>query len=125
MLPALSFLSEKARVMVTGRSASSGIVAMMPTADIRAASTAIIQAPEAATKTSPTAKTDPLVRWPGLLCDTRSDRNDQSALIDDAQFDAVVGGSQADDFAAYGAARSVGGWIMKDIWTKPTLGTFH
>jgi hypothetical protein len=54
-----------------------------------------------------------------------SDHNDQSALIDDAQLDAVVGGSQAHDFAAYVAARSVGGWIMKDIWTKPTLGTFH
>jgi hypothetical protein len=54
-----------------------------------------------------------------------SDRNDQSALIDDAQLDAVVGGTQADDFSAFLASRSVGGWIMKDIWTKPTLGTYH
>lgn len=53
------------------------------------------------------------------------DRNDQSALIDDAQLDAVVGGTQADDFAKFRAAGEVGGWFMKDIWTKPTLGTFH
>jgi len=62
--------------MVTGRNASSGTVAMKPTgfpafADIRmayAASTAIkgqaiTQAPEAATKTSPMAKTDPWWTW--------------------------------------------------------------
>jgi len=36
-----------------------------------------------------------------------------------------VGGTQQDAFSAFLAARSVGGWIMKDIWTKPTLGTFH
>ncbi|MBN8986858.1 MAG: hypothetical protein J0H42_01335 [Rhizobiales bacterium] len=53
------------------------------------------------------------------------DRNDQSALIDDAQLDVVVGGTQADDFAKFRAAGEVGGWFMKDIWTKPTLGTFH
>jgi hypothetical protein len=60
--------------MVTGRNSSSGTVAMEPTgspaiADIRmacAGSTAIkgsatTQASEAATKTSPMAKTDPLV----------------------------------------------------------------
>jgi hypothetical protein len=55
-----------------------------------------------------------------------SDRNDQSLdLIDDAQLDVVVGGTQADDFAAFRATREVGGWFMKDIWTKPTLGTYH
>lgn len=53
-----------------------------------------------------------------------SDRNDPSIdLIDDAQLDAVVGG--ANDFASFLAAHSVGGWIMKDIWTMPTLGTYH
>ena len=54
-----------------------------------------------------------------------SDRNDQSALIDDAQLDAAVGGTQADQFADFRAKHEVGGWYMKDIWTKPTLGTFH
>lgn len=53
------------------------------------------------------------------------DRNEQSALIDDAQLDAVVGGTQADQFAKFRAAGEVGGWFMKDIWTKPTLGTYH
>ena len=53
-----------------------------------------------------------------------SDRNDQSALVDDAQLDAVAGGTQADDFAKFRASREVGGWSMPDIWTKPTLGRF-
>ena len=53
------------------------------------------------------------------------DRNEQSALIDDTQLDTVVGGTQADDFAKFLAAHSVGGWVMKDIWSKPTLGTYH
>ena len=52
-----------------------------------------------------------------------SDRNDQ-ALIDDAQLDTVVGGA-GDFFSNYIASRAVGGWVMKDIWTKPTLGTYH
>ena len=58
-----------------------------------------------------------------------SDRNDQSALIDDAQLDAVVGGASpklalASPQLAF-AAQPVGGWTMKDIWTRPTLGTYH
>jgi hypothetical protein len=54
-----------------------------------------------------------------------SDRNDQSLdLIDDTQLEAVVGGTQADDFAKFRASYEVGGWFMKDIWTKPTLGRF-
>jgi len=54
-----------------------------------------------------------------------SDRNDQSIdLIGDAQLDTVVGGAQ-DFFSKYIASRAVGGWVMKDIWTKPTLGTYH
>jgi hypothetical protein len=53
-----------------------------------------------------------------------SDCNDQSALIDDAQLNAVAGGTQADDFAKFRASREVGGWSMQDIWTRPTLGRF-
>ena len=51
-----------------------------------------------------------------------SDRNDQSALIDDAQLDAVVGGASPQLALA---SLVVGGWTMKDIWTRPTLGTYH
>src|SRR3979411_3522992 len=74
MLLAHSFLSEKARGMVTGRNASSGTVATAPTGspvfmNIRmacAGSTAIkgsatTPASEAVTKTSPMVKTDPSV----------------------------------------------------------------
>jgi len=53
-----------------------------------------------------------------------SDRNDQSALIDDAKLDVVAGGTQADDFAAFRAKLSVGQWDMKDIWSRPRLGGF-
>lgn len=61
-----------------------------------------------------------------MIKSRNSDCNDLSLdLIDDAQLDAVVGGTQADDFAKFRAAGEVGGWFMKDIWTKPTLGTFH
>ena len=55
-----------------------------------------------------------------------SDRNDQSALIDDAQLDDRGGrrdGLEACRQAACGPA--VGGWTMQDIWTRPTLGTYH
>ncbi len=57
-----------------------------------------------------------------------SDCNDQSVrLLDDAALDAVVGGAREDYFSAQLAlaAHPVGGWTMKDIWTKPTLGTYH
>lgn len=56
-----------------------------------------------------------------------SDRNDQSALIDDAQLEAVVGGALEDYMSAQLrlASHAVGGWTMKDIWTRPTLGTYH
>ena len=54
-----------------------------------------------------------------------SDRNDQSALIDDAQLDTVVGGAMDSRLAKMLAERAVGGWIMQDIWTRPTLGTYH
>ncbi|MBR1267946.1 hypothetical protein JQ629_10555 [Bradyrhizobium sp. AUGA SZCCT0222] len=54
-----------------------------------------------------------------------SDRNDQSALIDDAQLDIVVGGAMDSRLAKMLAERAVGGWIMQDIWTRPTLGTYH
>ena len=57
-----------------------------------------------------------------------SDHNDQSVrVLDDAQLDAVVGGALEDYMSAQlrFAAYPVGGWTMKDIWTKPTLGTYH
>jgi hypothetical protein len=54
-----------------------------------------------------------------------SDRDNQSVdLIDDAQLDATVGGA-GDFFSNYIASHAVGGWVMKDIWAKPTLGTYH
>jgi hypothetical protein len=53
------------------------------------------------------------------------DRDNQSVdLIDDAQLDTTVGGA-GDFFSNYIASHAVGGWVMKDIWTKPTLGTYH
>jgi hypothetical protein len=56
---------------------------------------------------------------------TNSDRNDQTVdLVNDTQLNAVVGGTQADDFAKFRASYEVGGWFMKDIWTRPTLGRF-
>jgi hypothetical protein len=58
-----------------------------------------------------------------------SDRNDQSALIDDAQLDAVVGGASPKLALASPqlalASLVVGGWSMPDVWTRPTLGTYH
>ncbi|MBR1215474.1 hypothetical protein [Bradyrhizobium sp. JYMT SZCCT0180] len=53
-----------------------------------------------------------------------SDRNNQSAL-DDAQLEIVVGGAMDTRLAKMLAERAVGGWIMQDIWTRPTLGTYH
>jgi len=54
-----------------------------------------------------------------------SDCNDQSAQIDDAQLDVVAGGAMDSRLAKMLADRAVGGWIMQDIWTRPTLGTYH
>jgi hypothetical protein len=58
-----------------------------------------------------------------------ADRNDRSALIDDAQLDAVVGGASPQlAFASPQlrlASLVVGGWSMPDVWTRPTLGTYH
>ncbi len=57
-----------------------------------------------------------------------SDRNDLVALeIDDAQLDIVAGGARQNSLSPQLAlaANPVGGWAMKDIWTKPTLGTYH
>jgi len=54
-----------------------------------------------------------------------SERNDQSAMIDDAQLEIVVGGAMDSRLAKMLAERAVGGWIMQDIWTRPTLGTYH
>jgi hypothetical protein len=56
-----------------------------------------------------------------------SDRNDASVRLLDAELDAVVGGALEDCLSPQLrlAAHPVGGWTMKDIWTKPTLGTYH
>lgn len=57
-----------------------------------------------------------------------SDISEQSAdRIDDAQLDAVVGGAIADYFSPQLklAAYPVGGWTFKDVFAKPTLGTYH
>lgn len=48
-----------------------------------------------------------------------SDHNDQPALIEDEKLDTVAGGMT---FAEYRAKTEVGGWYMRDIWTRPTLG---
>ncbi len=56
-----------------------------------------------------------------------SDCNEQIALIEDADLDAVVGGASNLALSPQLALAwyPVGGWTMKDIWTKPTLGTYH
>ena len=58
-----------------------------------------------------------------------SDHNDQSVdMIGDAQLDTVVGGASPQLILSPQlalASQPVGGWTMKDIWTKPTLGTYH
>ena len=54
-----------------------------------------------------------------------SDRNNQSALINYAQLEIVVGGAMESRLAKMLAERAVGGWIMQDIWTRPTLGTYR
>lgn len=56
-----------------------------------------------------------------------SNCNDQFAVIEDADLDAVVGGAQTLPLSPQLALAyyPVGGWTMKDIWTKPTLGTYH
>jgi hypothetical protein len=58
---------------------------------------------------------------------TNSDCNDHADLLLDAQLDAVVGGAKQDYLSPQLAlaAYPVGGWTMKDIWAKPTLGTYH
>jgi hypothetical protein len=53
-----------------------------------------------------------------------SDRNDQSALIDDTQLAAVVGGKLEDYLSPQLrlAFHPVGGWTMPDPFARPTLG---
>lgn len=56
------------------------------------------------------------------------DRIDQASMIEDAQLDIVVGGApnnlplSPQQALAY---LPVGGWTMRDIWSRPTLGTYH
>ena len=56
-----------------------------------------------------------------------SNPKQQSALLQDTQLDAAVGGGPnlplSPPLAL--AAHQVGGWTMRDIWTRPTLGTYH
>lgn len=57
-----------------------------------------------------------------------SDISEQSAdQIDAAQLDVVVGGRIEDYFSPQLklAAYPVGGWTFKDVFAKPTLGTYH
>jgi hypothetical protein len=54
-----------------------------------------------------------------------SDRNDQASTIEDAQLDIVVGGASNLPLSPQLAYLPVGGWTMRDIWSRPTLGTYH
>lgn len=56
-----------------------------------------------------------------------SNRNDQASMIEDAQLDIVVGGAPNIQLSPQlnSAYLPVGGWTMRDIWSKPTLGTYH
>ena len=54
--------------------------------------------------------------------------NDQSVIqLDDATLDTVVGGA-IEDFLSPQLALAfhpVGGWTFRDVFAKPTLGTYH
>ena len=56
-----------------------------------------------------------------------SDFNDQ-ALLDDAALEIVAGGVK-DGGCILGQripdALPTSGWVFKDLWAKPTLGTYH
>jgi hypothetical protein len=56
-----------------------------------------------------------------------SDRNDQTSMIEDAQLDIVVGGAPNLPLSPQQALAylPVGGWTMRDVWSRPTLGTYH
>jgi hypothetical protein len=57
-----------------------------------------------------------------------SDREDLSVRqLDDATLDTVVGGALEDYMSPQLrlAAYPVGGWTFKDVFAKPTLGTYH
>ena len=55
-----------------------------------------------------------------------SDRDDQFALIEDAQLDVVVGGARNIPLSPQLALASLQvGPQMRDIWSVPTLGTYH
>jgi hypothetical protein len=57
-----------------------------------------------------------------------SDRNELSVdQIGLEQLDAVVGGAMQDYLSPQLklAATPVGGWTFKDVFAKPTLGTYH
>lgn len=54
-------------------------------------------------------------------------RDQPVGLLDDAALDLVVGGALEDYMSAQLrlAAHPVGGWTFKDVFAKPTLGTYH
>ncbi len=55
-----------------------------------------------------------------------SDRDDQFALIEDAQLDVVVGGAMNIPLSPQLALAALHvGPVMRDIWSLPTLGTYH
>lgn len=54
-----------------------------------------------------------------------SDRNDLTSL-DEAELDTVVGGACFPPIGTVSAThRPNTGWVFKDVFAKPTLGTFH
>jgi hypothetical protein len=57
-----------------------------------------------------------------------ADRNELTIdQLNDAQLDAVVGGAVENYLSPQLAlaAHPVGGWTFKDVFAKPTLGTYH
>jgi hypothetical protein len=57
-----------------------------------------------------------------------SDRNDQTtSLLDDAELDVVVGGALDSCIPGHTITGVVknGDWTFRDLFAKPTLGTYH
>ena len=57
----------------------------------------------------------------------RNLNNPAVELLDDTALEAVVGGAMEDYLSPQLAlaAHPVGGWTFKDVFAKPTLGTYH
>ena len=57
-----------------------------------------------------------------------ADRNDQSVnLLDDATLEAVAGGVKDGCIPRHPIPPTfpTGDWVFKDVFAKPTLGTYH